>query len=99
LDRADRLASRLSGLGAGPETVVALLAHRGLDLLTAILASFRAGAAYLPLDPHHPAERTAQILDRSGAPLVVASRELLPLLSPSESRRLACLEDLLGEEP
>jgi len=74
--RAGRLARVLAGYGVGPETVVALLAERGLPLLTAILAVFKAGGAYLPLDPGHPAARQSQLLARSGASLLLAQRSL-----------------------
>ena len=78
--RTGRLARRLAALGAGPEVVVGLLAERGADLVTAILGVQAAGAAWLPLDPHHPAQRHAQVLGQSGAPLVLAAPELLPVL-------------------
>ncbi|WP_394836371.1 amino acid adenylation domain-containing protein [Pendulispora rubella] len=59
-ERTRKLASSLAGLG--PDAVVALLDERGPDLLAAILGVFRAGCAYLPLDPQHPPARKEQIL-------------------------------------
>ncbi|WP_179381899.1 amino acid adenylation domain-containing protein, partial [Streptomyces sp. SA15] len=61
--RSARLARRLSALGAGPETHVALLLPRTHDLPAALLAVLRSGAGYAPLDPDHPAERIGQVLD------------------------------------
>ncbi|MBV7698373.1 condensation domain-containing protein, partial [Streptomyces sp. TRM70350] len=61
--RSARLARRLSALGAGPETHVALLLPRTHDLPAALLAVLRSGAGYVPLDPDHPAERIGQVLD------------------------------------
>ncbi len=49
--------------GVGPDCIVALLDERGLDFLAALLAIFKAGAAYLPLDPAYPDRRAAQALD------------------------------------
>jgi amino acid adenylation domain-containing protein len=69
--RSDALAAALRAAGARPETVVALLAERSLDYLSALLALFKSGAAYMPLDPHHPPQRLAQVLERSGALLVL----------------------------
>ncbi|MQY03032.1 non-ribosomal peptide synthetase [Actinomadura macrotermitis] len=59
---AGRLAHRLAALGAGPETVVALAVPRSADLIVALLAVLRTGAAYLPVDPEHPAARIAAML-------------------------------------
>ncbi|MFF0524657.1 non-ribosomal peptide synthase/polyketide synthase [Actinomadura nitritigenes] len=73
-ERAGRLASRLREAGAGPGTVVALCLPRGIDLVVAMLAVWRAGAAYLPLDPDHPAERLAFMLADSRAAVLVADR-------------------------
>ncbi|MBL3041918.1 hypothetical protein ELO48_30050, partial [Klebsiella pneumoniae] len=50
-------------VGPGSRVVVAL--HRSVDLLVAIHAVLRTGAAYVPVDPDHPAERTAYVLDLS----------------------------------
>ncbi len=61
--RSERLARRLSALGAGPERHVALMLPRTCDLPVALLAVLRCGASYVPLDPEHPAERIAQVLD------------------------------------
>ncbi len=103
--RADRLARALVLRGVAANVVVALLADRGLDLLTAILAVFKAGAAYLPLDPHHPVARQRLILDSSAAPLVLASDRYLPSLREAladdavvGAPQLQGLESLLAEE-
>lgn len=69
--RANRLAHRLRADGIGPDAVVAVLDERGSDLLTMILGCFKAGAAYLPLDPHHPVARVARLLELSRVRLVV----------------------------
>jgi enterobactin synthetase component F len=57
--RAETLARRLAGRGAGPGEVVAVALDRGAELLVALLAVLRTGAAYLPLEPDAPADRSA----------------------------------------
>ncbi|HEY7144918.1 MAG TPA: amino acid adenylation domain-containing protein, partial [Streptosporangiaceae bacterium] len=59
---ANRLARLLVALGAGPERVVGLALERSADLVVAILAVAKAGAAYLPVDPRYPLKRIAFIL-------------------------------------
>ncbi|WP_280456490.1 non-ribosomal peptide synthetase [Nocardia carnea] len=68
--RVNRLARYLIADGVGPETLVALGMRRSLDLVVAMHAVLRAGGAYVPIDPDHPAERTAYILE-SAAPVSV----------------------------
>src|SRR6185369_7245713 len=72
LDRsANRLAHRLIGLGVVPEARVGVLLERSPELVIALLAILKTGAAYVPLDPAHPAERRALILASAGAAIVL----------------------------
>ncbi|MGY2402231.1 amino acid adenylation domain-containing protein, partial [Pseudomonas sp. SDO5271_S396] len=80
--RATRLAHALREAGAGEDQLVALVAPRGLTLLTAMIAVFKAGAAMLPLEVNHPPERLREILTLSRAPLLVASEACSGLLDP-----------------
>lgn len=84
--RANQLAHLMIEKGAGPEAVVALLAPRGIDLLVGILAAFKAGAAYMPLDPRHPAARHLQVLQQSRAPLIISAKACLPVLQDAVSQ-------------
>ncbi|MEV4567554.1 amino acid adenylation domain-containing protein [Nonomuraea sp. NPDC049419] len=80
-ERANRLARHLAGRGVGPETVVAVVLERGVDLLVALLAVVKAGGAYLPIDPAYPSERTAYVIADAGVVCLLTSddlRERLP---------------------
>ncbi|MFC0598044.1 non-ribosomal peptide synthetase [Streptomyces palmae] len=61
--RANQLAHRLRELGAGPEGHVAVALPRSTELVVALLATLKAGAAYVPLDPGYPQDRIEFVLD------------------------------------
>jgi amino acid adenylation domain-containing protein len=71
--RADRLARLLAGRGIGCCDRVALVLDRSIDLVACALASLKAGAAYLPLDPAYPGKRLELVLREAGAALVLVS--------------------------
>ncbi|MFY9573150.1 MAG: amino acid adenylation domain-containing protein [Blastocatellia bacterium] len=74
---ANRLAHYLLERGAGPESVIGIAMHRSLDFLTSVIACFKTGAAYLPLDPLDPPHRLSLILDDSNPLLVLSDDALL----------------------
>jgi amino acid adenylation domain-containing protein len=80
-ERTAAVAAGLADRGVGPETVVGLLLSRGIDLVVALLATLRSGAAYLPLDPALPADRLAYMCDQADPAIVLsdaAHRRRLP---------------------
>ncbi|MFF6952984.1 amino acid adenylation domain-containing protein [Streptomyces iakyrus] len=72
-ERVARLAGRLAELGVGPGEIVALALGRGSEATVAALAVQRAGAAYLPLDPDHPADRLSHVLTDARPVLLVTA--------------------------
>lgn len=95
-DRANRLARHLQSLGSGPERLVALCLERNLDLVVAIVAILKSGAAYLPLDPNHPAERIDYILGQAQAAILITERHLMERCVPKErwaSIKTVCLSE------
>ncbi|MGW2352521.1 non-ribosomal peptide synthetase [Actinacidiphila glaucinigra] len=80
-ERANRLARRLRSAHATPEAVVGVLLPRGLDLVTTLIGVLKSGAAYLPLDPTHPADRLRRLLDAANARLVVTDDSTDSLLA------------------
>ncbi|WP_328928131.1 non-ribosomal peptide synthase/polyketide synthase [Streptomyces sp. NBC_00190] len=86
-ERADRLAAVLIARGAGPETPIGVSMSRSADLVVAVLAVLRAGSAYVPLDPHYPADRLRYMAADSGIGLVLTERALaeqLPFAGEAE---------------
>ncbi len=79
--RANRMARLLAGRGVGPETLVAVLLGRSVDLVVAFLAVLKAGGSYVPIDPANPRERIDHVV-RDAAPLLtIASNETAPAVS------------------
>jgi amino acid adenylation domain-containing protein len=76
LDRAaGELAGRLARQGVGPGDVVGLLLPRSVEFIVAVLAVWKAGAAYTPLDPRAPRQHRAFVLDNSGVRTVITDDE------------------------
>ncbi|MFJ8795928.1 amino acid adenylation domain-containing protein, partial [Streptomyces sp. NPDC102462] len=78
--RAERLAHVLVERGAGAERFVAVALPRSVDLLVALLAVWKTGAAYLPLDTEYPAERLAYMLDDADPVLLLTTSDLTRVL-------------------
>ncbi|MFI9451999.1 amino acid adenylation domain-containing protein [Amycolatopsis sp. NPDC052450] len=74
--RARRVARALAGRGIGPGSTVALTIPRSLELVIAIHAVAKSGAAYVPVDPDYPAERIAYLLGDSAPDAVLTANEV-----------------------
>ena len=74
--RAAAIAAQLKAGGVGRDSVVATLLHRSTDLVAALLGILKAGAAFLPLDPRHPAARNDFRIDDAGAAVVLTEKDL-----------------------
>jgi amino acid adenylation domain-containing protein/non-ribosomal peptide synthase protein (TIGR01720 family) len=102
---ADRIAWSLRDAGVHPEGVVAILCERNLDLLRAVVGTLKAGAAYLPLDPRHPARRIGEILAQGRPAAILSTRpfdavlsEALESLPDAERPRRLSLNDIERRE-
>ncbi|MEU8510005.1 amino acid adenylation domain-containing protein [Kitasatospora sp. NPDC048722] len=91
--RADRLARALAARGIGPGTIVALALPRSLELVVALLAVTKSGAAYLPLDPDYPADRLAYMLADAAPAALLTDRATAPRLPGHDVPRLLVDED------
>ncbi|QSQ14838.1 non-ribosomal peptide synthetase [Myxococcus landrumensis] len=92
--RANQLANHLVALGVRPNGSVGLCLDRaGLEMPVAVLATLKAGAAFLPLDPTWPTERLKLMLADTEAPVVVAQSQWVSAVPAGTEARLLCLED------
>ena len=78
--RANQLARVLVARGVSRDRIVGVVTERNLDWMTAVLAIFKAGGAYLPIEPHFPADRIAATLSRAGCRLVLTERGSIAML-------------------
>jgi len=93
--RAGRLAARLRGQGVAAETRVAVLLDRPADRMAAALGVLKAGGVYLPLDPAHPDDRLASIVEDAG-PALILTRGVLRRRIAETGVRLIDLDDARG---
>ncbi len=88
---ANRLARYLLTLGAGPEQLIAVAMDRSADLVIALLAVLKTGAAYLPVDPEYPADRISYMLSDARAALALTTARHAGL--PGDSAPSLILDD------
>jgi natural product biosynthesis luciferase-like monooxygenase protein len=97
--RANALAHVLRGAGAGPDRLVGLYLERSLELVVGALGVWKAGAAYVPLDPSYPRDRLAYMIEDAEIETVLAQPALAGAV-PSERPRVVPLSlATIGESP
>ncbi|NTX52829.1 non-ribosomal peptide synthetase [Myxococcus sp. CA039A] len=95
--RANQLAHHLLALGVRPGGTVGLCLERAsLEMPVAVLATLKAGAAFLPLDPSYPSQRLEQMLEDTGAPVVLVHGALERALPERTGTRRVRLEEEAG---
>lgn len=92
-----RLARLLVDCGVGPGRFVALLDRRGLDFVIAMVAIWKAGGAYIPIDPGYPADRVRYMLADSDAAVAIVGSQALERFAPTLAdcpslRHVVCLQ-------
>jgi non-ribosomal peptide synthetase component F len=95
--RANQLAHCLRKVGVGPDTVVGVFAERSVEMVAGLLATIKAGGAYLPIDPNWPFERLAFILGEAKPCAVLVQRHLVERL-PRNLREIVVLNENLASE-
>ncbi|MEV5594487.1 amino acid adenylation domain-containing protein [Streptomyces sp. NPDC052496] len=89
----DRLAAYLDGLGVGRGGRVAVVMERSVDLITTLLAVWKAGAAYVPVDAGYPAERVAFLLADSGPSVVLCTEATRAAVPADVAGQVVVLDD------
>jgi amino acid adenylation domain-containing protein len=88
--RANQLGHYLQTLGVAPGVLVGICVERSLDMLIALLAILKAGAAYIPLDPAYPQQRLEFMLADSQASVLLTQNKLLDI--PKHNASVVCLD-------
>ncbi|MEM9944617.1 MAG: amino acid adenylation domain-containing protein, partial [Cyanobacteria bacterium P01_D01_bin.36] len=91
--RANKLAHWLRSQGVGPGVLVGVCVHPGIDLVAALLATLKAGGAYIPLDPSLPAERVQYMIRDTNPTALICHRDCLDLkLAHEYSTKVFCVD-------
>ncbi len=90
--RANQVAHFLRASGAGPESLVGVCLERRPELVIALLGVWKAGAAYVPLDPAYPRDRLAFMVEDAGIRALLTERKCHALFA-SASLHAVCLDD------
>ena len=98
--RANQLAWHLQSLGVEPGSTVGICLERSPELVVALLAVLKAGAAYLPLDPRHPPDRLAHIIDDAQVSVLVRNEShRIPHRQPTRSIDLQAERSSIARHP
>lgn len=84
--RANQLARCLRGQGVGPDVLVAIYLERSVEMVVALLAVLKSGAAYVPLDPSYPRQRLAGIMEDAAAAVLLTQESLRGSLASQHAR-------------
>ncbi|PSM49201.1 non-ribosomal peptide synthetase [Chroococcidiopsis sp. CCALA 051] len=85
--RANQLAQYLQQLGVTSESLVGICLDRSLEMVIGILGIWKAGGAYIPLDPNYPSDRLKFMLDDTQVAIVLTQSSLAPLFQESWGNR------------
>jgi non-ribosomal peptide synthetase component F len=85
-DRSGRLAGHLRLLGVGPEVLVGICLRRSIDMVVALLAVLKAGGACVPLEPDHPRDRLALMVEDARPGVIITTAQLCEILPPHSSQ-------------
>lgn len=84
-ERANQLAHYLQQQNVRPETLVGIYMERSVEMMVALLATLKAGAAYVPLDPTYPPERIAWMVEDSELALILTQQQWVEALPAQQA--------------
>ncbi|NQY36425.1 MAG: amino acid adenylation domain-containing protein, partial [Alteromonadaceae bacterium] len=90
-ERSNQLAHYLIAQGVKPDSIVALSVERSFETMVGLLGILKAGAAYVPLDPHYPKSRLAFMLEDCGTNLVLTQSSFVDQLA-TDQQQVICLD-------
>ncbi|HEY4903679.1 MAG TPA: amino acid adenylation domain-containing protein [Candidatus Sulfotelmatobacter sp.] len=93
--RANQLAHHLLSLGVRPEARVGICLERGVEMIIALMATLKAGAAYVPLDPEYPQDRLEFMAQDAQISALLTTSDIADRLQPGGNRRTALLDTML----
>ena len=94
--RANQVAHYLQRQGVGLESLVAVCLDRSIEMIVGLLGIWKAGGAYLPLDPGYPRERLAFMIEDAGVRVLLTSQRLSSTL-PSTNAQVVSLDSAWQE--
>ena len=91
-ERANQLAHFLRRRGAGPDSLVGVSMYRTPLMVIALLGVWKAGAAYVPLDPSYPVDRLTFMIEDAAVRMLLTQTTVAPLY-PNAGDRIICLDE------
>nr|QEO74614.1 condensation domain-containing protein [uncultured bacterium] len=89
--KANQLAHHLQSLGVGPDVLVGICVERSIEMLIGLLGIWKAGGAYVAIDPSYPQERQALMLSEIDVPVLLTQQKLISAL-PQHSAQVVSLD-------
>lgn len=89
--QSNQLAHYLRSIGVDRGHLVGIAISRSVDMLVGLLGIWKAGAAYVPLDPEYPSERLLYMLEASGLEVLVTETALLDVVAGFQCQHV-CLD-------
>ena len=89
--KANQLAHHLQSLGVGPDVLVGICVERSIEMLVGLLGIWKAGGAYVAIDPSYPQERLGLMLSEIDMPVLLTQHKLLSVL-PEHSAQVVSLD-------